>query len=462
MDTLDFPSRPSQPRAAFARAPLAARRASRLRTLGTLYLLLACNALLAGGCAQASKTEAAAPAPPPPIVYVAKVERRDLALTTEAVATLDGYVNAEIRARVRGFLKSQSYQDGGRVKAGDLLFTIESDQYSAAANVARANVARAKAADARDRVLLQRSEGLSQTGMLSQQDLDDARTGVADSQGRVEGAQAELAQAQLSLSYTQLRAPISGVAGVALVRIGNLVGQDGPTLLTTVSQLDPMRLSFALSELDFVRDPGRYKNLDGRDLRWAQAQFGKLAAGGKTDNGDTGVELLLADGSVYPQRGVVVAVDRQIDASTGTITLQALIPNPDGLLRPGQYGRVRLPRGNEGRNALVVPEKALIFMQGTYSIGVVDGTGKVALRKVEVGARVDGVREVRSGLNEGETIVVEGVQKISDGAQVRPEPAPPEPAPAPTSPPAAPPSSSGVAPGSSGAVPGARKPRAGG
>jgi membrane fusion protein (multidrug efflux system) len=310
------------------------------------------------------------------------------------------------------------------------LFSIEADQYAANVKVARANVARAKAADGRDRTLLERSEGLSQTGMLSQQDLDDARTGVADSTGRVEGAQAELAQAQLDLSYTQIRSPISGIAGVASVRVGNLVGQDGPTLLTTVSQLDPMRVSFALSELDYVRYPNRYKGFESRDLAWAQKQFEKLAAEGVTENGDAGIELLLSDGSTYPLRGVVVAVDRQIDASTGTITLQALIPNPEGLLRPGQYGRVRLPRGDEGQAAIVVPEKALIFMQGRYSVGVVDDSGKVTLRSVELGARTLGVREVKSGLTEGETIVIEGVQKISEGSQVKPQPAPPVEAPA--------------------------------
>jgi membrane fusion protein (multidrug efflux system) len=380
----------------------------------------------ASGC-EPAKT-GAAPPPPIPTVYVAPVERRDLALTSEAVATLDGYVNAEIRARVRGFLKSQSYKDGAFVKAGAPLFSIEADQYAANVKVARANVARAKAAGARDRVLLERSEGLSQTGMLSQQDLDDARTGVADSVGRVDGAEAELSQAQLNLSYTQIRSPISGVAGVASVRVGNLVGQEGPTLLTTVSQLDPMRVSFALSELDYVRYPNRYKGFDARDLAWAQKQFDKLAAGGVTENGDPGIELLLSDGSSYPHRGVVVAVDRSIDPSTGTITLQALIPNPDGLLRPGQYGRVRIPRGEEGKGALVVPEKALVFMQGKYSVGVVDDSGKVSMRAVELGARALGVREVKKGVSEGERVVIEGVQKISEGAQVKPEPAPPEPA----------------------------------
>jgi len=404
-----------------------------------LCALLVAACLDGYGCAPPSKGEAAAPAPPPPIVYVEKVDRRDLDLTNEAVATLDGYVNAEIRARVRGFLKSQSYKDGAQIKAGDALFAIEADQYSAAVAVARANLARAKAADARDRGALQRSEGLSQTGMLSQQDLDDARTGVADSTGRVEGARAELAQAELNLSYTRIRSPISGVAGVAQVRIGNLVGQDGPTLLTTVSQLDPMRVTFALSELDFVRFPDRYKRLDGRDLKWAQRQFATLGKDGKTEDGDSGIALLLADGNPYPHRGLAVAIDRQINASTGTITLQALVPNPDGLLRPGQYGRVRIPRPDEGKNVVVVPEKALIFTQGSYSVGVVEDGNKIALRRVELGAHGHGVREVKTGVRDGETIVVEGIQKISEGAVVRPEPAPPEP---PPGDPAAPPNPS--------------------
>jgi len=393
--------------------------------LGIAWLCALLFTLGAAGCEPASKT-GAAPPPPVPTVYVAPVERQDLKLTTEAVATLDGYVNAEIRARVRGFLKAQSYQDGTFVKSGAPLFAIEGDQYASNVKVARANVERAKAGDARDRVLLQRSEGLSSTGMLSQQDLDDARTGVADSKGAVEGAEAQLAQAQLDLSYTQIRSPISGVAGVANVRVGNLVGQDGPTLLTTVSQLDPMRVSFALSEIDYVRYPNRYKSVEPRDLTWAQKQFKKLTADGTTDAGDPGIELLLSDGSTYPMHGVVVAVDREIDASTGTITLQALFPNPAGLLRPGQYGRVRIPRGEEGHGALVVPEKALVFMQGKYSVGVVDDAGKVTMRSVELGARTLGLCEVKTGLNEGETIVVEGVQKISDGAQVKPEPVPPE------------------------------------
>jgi membrane fusion protein (multidrug efflux system) len=395
------------------------------RTIAVLTLWLGSAV---SSCTGAGKTEAKAPAPPPPTVYVAQVERRDLQLTSESVATLDGYVNAEIRARVKGFLKAQLYKDGAFVKRGQPLFTIEEGEYAAAVKGARAGVARARAADARNRVLLERSEGLFQTGMLSQQDLDDARTGLADTQGSVEAAEAELASAALDLSYTKINAPVEGVAGVANVRIGNLVGQDGPTLLTTVSQLDPLRVSFALSEIDFVKYPDRLKRFDERDLAWARRQFAKLDADGVTEDGDAGVELLLSDGRVHGHRGVIVAADRQIDPTSGTIRLQALFPNPDNVLRPGQYGRVRMARGDEGRAQLVVPEQALILVQGSYSLGVVNADNKVELRRIEIGPAVAGLRAVKSGVTEGERVVVEGVQKISDGAPVRPEPLPPAPA----------------------------------
>ncbi len=237
-------------------------------------------------------------------------------------------------------------------------------------------------------------------------------------------ASASLRQAELNLSYTQIHAPVSGVAGLALVRVGNLVGQDGPTLLTTVSQLDPIRVNFPMSELDYVRFPDRLKHLQERDVKWARQQFPKLDAHHKADGDDPGIELLLADGSVYPHRGLLVAANRQVDASTGTIQLQALFPNADGSLRPGQYGRVRIERDDQGKGALAVPEKALVSVQGTYSVGVVGNDHKVKLRTVELGASAKGLRIVTSGLTEGENIVVDGVQKISDGALVAPTPAP--------------------------------------
>lgn len=207
------------------------------------------------------------------------------------------------------------------------------------------------------------------------------------------------------------------------MRVGNLVGQDGPTLLTTVSQTDPVRVTFPLSEVDYVKYPERFKNLDARDLTWAKAQFAKLDKGGTADNGDTGVELILADGTTYPHRGVVVTVNRQIDATTGTIQVQALVPDPDGFLRPGQFARVRVRREREGKDVIAIPEKALISVQGSYSVAVVGPDDEVQLRRVDLGASAGGMRVVTQGVAEGDRIVVEGIQKVTDGAKVAPHPA---------------------------------------
>jgi membrane fusion protein (multidrug efflux system) len=347
-----------------------------------------------------------------------------LPIYIEAVGSLDGYVNAEIRARVRGYLQTQNYKDGAYVKAGQTLFTIEPNEYVATLSSARANVTRAHVAVDKNRVELERDKGLFASGMFSRQDLDNATASLADTEGQVQAAQAQLTQAQLNLSYTQIKSPISGIAGLALVRVGNLVGQDGPTLLSTVSQLDPIRVNFPMSEVDYVQNPGRFRHLEGRDLKWAKAQFARLEANQSTETGDNGIQLVLSGGHHYEHRGVIVSVDRQVDPSTGTLQVQALVPNPELVLRPGQYARVRMQRQDEGKDALVVPEKALISVQGTYSVAVIGSDNKVHLHRVELGPSSQGQRAVRSGVNEGEHIVVEGLQKISEGAAVNPVPAP--------------------------------------
>jgi len=384
-------------------------------------------AALAGmGCAE-SKAKPAGP-PPPPAVQVAPVVRQDVALYNEAVGSLDGYVNAEIRARVRGILQAQRYKDGAMVKAGQVLFTIDPSEFRIAVESAQAALARAETARSHNKALLARRTELGASNVVSKQEVEDADAAARDAEDQVRTAQAQLQSAKLNLSYTEIRSPVPGVAGLAQVRVGNLVGQDGPTLLTTVSQVDPIRVNFPMSEVDYVKSADRLKQLDGRDLAWATKQFAKMTAGGAAD--DDTLELVLSDGSVYPHKGVIVAANRQVDASTGTIQLQALFPNPGNVLRPGQYGRVRLRRRDVGANALLVPEKALIQVQGTYSLAVLGEGNKVSIKKVEVGPTAGTSRVVTSGVKAGDRVVAEGVQKVSDGITVVPQPLAAAPAPA--------------------------------
>jgi membrane fusion protein (multidrug efflux system) len=407
-------------------------------SLHTKNIVLCATTILASGAVTGCEPKKAPPQASPPTVMVAPAIRRDVNLYVEAVATLDGYVNAELRARVKGYLKSQNYKDGSHVKAGQMLFTIEPADYAAAVDVARANVTRAQVAQAHNRVQLERDQGLFKTGMLSQQDLDNATAYLADTDGQLQAARAQLEQATLNLSYTQVVSPVDGVAGLALVRAGNLVGQDGPTLLTTVSQLDPIRVNFPMSEGDYIRYSDHLGDLDRRDLAWARRQFAKLEAGGETADGEAGVELVLANGRAYAHRGVIVAANRQIDSSTGTIQIQALVPNADGALRPGAYGRVRIKRADAGRDSLVVPEKALVSVQGAYSVCVVGADNKAQLHRVELGQSSNGFRVITSGIAEGDRVVCDGVQKVSDGLLVDPKPAPEETTAASVSPPPSP------------------------
>jgi membrane fusion protein (multidrug efflux system) len=387
--------------------------------MGRMSSLSLCSCLLVSA---ACKGNEPAKTPPPPTVLVDEVEARDVKETLEAVAVVDGYVNAEIRARVSGYLKSQEYQDGAQVKEGQLLFTIDPTEYATEASSARGNLARAKAARDIGETQLQRQENLVRMKAVARETYDQAVAAKEDAAGQVTAAEAALQQAKTNLSYTQIRSPVDGLAGLALVRVGNLVGKDGPTLLTTVSQIDPMRARFSVSEIEYIRYARRVKALEGRDLAWAKREFASLASQGHTTEGTPGIELVLADGSIYKYRGVIISSDREIDQATGTIRLEALFPNPEHLLRPGQYGRARIQRPEEQQGkAMVVSEKSLLEVQGTYSLAVVGAGDVVKLRPVEVGARVGDQRVIKKGVAVGDRVVVEGVQKVRDGSRVVPK-----------------------------------------
>jgi membrane fusion protein (multidrug efflux system) len=374
--------------------------------------------LTALGLAGCSKEAPKPAAPPPPKVVVAPVSARQVDLFADNVGQLDGFVNAEIRARVKGYLTQQLYRDGAHVKAGQLLFTIDPSEYQAALESAQGTLARAHAAVQLAKQQFARAETLIKSGTVTQRSLDDATAALADATGQERAAAAAVREAQLNLSYTQLRSPIDGVAGLALVRVGNLVGQDGPTRLTTVSTLDPMRVRFPISERDYLKNAKKYQELSTFDAKQVKA---KLVSLEQAPEPDQGVELILADDSTYPRKGLIVAADREINPSTGTIQVEALFENPEGILRPGSYARIHMRRSDSGATQIVVPQKALLEVQGTFSIAVVKQDNKVELRRVEVGPTTGDERVVTKGLAVGERVVVEGVQKVADGAPVVPQ-----------------------------------------
>ena len=370
--------------------------------------------VIAGALAALASTAGCKKPPPPlppPTVLVAPAVQQDLSLTAEFVGTIDGYVNAEIRARVKGFLKTQDYQDGAFVKKGQLLFTIDPSEYQAAVAKAKGALGRAQAGYGQAKVTADRYRPLAAKQAVSQQDLDDAVASQRAAAATVDSAKAALDEAQLNLGYCRIYSPVDGVAGTAQVRVGNLVGQSDPTLLTTVSQLDPMRVTFPISEAQYMRVAARAAALE------------------KLDPLDAGVDrqtldLLLADGSVYPHKGWFVSVGREVEKGTGTIQVQTVFPNPERILRPGQYGRVRVPRPTDGKPSVVVPESAVKELQGSYTVSVVAPDDTVQIRPVEVGPRVSKLWAITKGVNAGDRVITEGAQKVAEGQKVVAKPDP--------------------------------------
>ncbi len=365
------------------------------------------------GCA-----EKVPPPPPPPTVLFAPVVKEDVPVYAEFVGTVNGYLNVEIRARVAGFLQSQDYRDGAYVKTGTLLFTIDPSQYQAQVLQSQGNLAQAQALLSRANITVQRYRPLAAKQAISQQDLDNAIAGQEASTGQVEAAKAALEQAKLNLSYTRIYSPVDGIVGTAQVNIGSLVGQGTPTVLTTVSQVEPVKVTFNISEADYLRYANIFRKLEDQDAAVVAKRLAEMR-----DGGTGGLELILADNSTYPYRGFVNALQRQVQTTTGTLQAEAVFPNPNTLLRPGQYARVRGTLPGQGGNTLLVPQAAVSEVQGAFSVAVIAPDDKVQIRNVEVGPRVGTRWIVMSGLNPGERVIVEGLQKVTDGMLVKPQPA---------------------------------------
>ena len=362
-------------------------------------LALASALLLAAGCGEAPTTTA-----PPVEVVVAPVVQRDVAVTSEWIGTTEGAVDAEIRAQVSGYLVARDYKEGTLVHKDAVLFRIDPRQYRAALEQARAEIGRAQATLGKADLDVRRFTPLVAEGAVSQQELDNAIQLQLSGRAAVEGARAALEKATLDLSFTEIRSPIDGIAGVAQAQLGDLVGPGDPEPLTKVSQVDPIRVSFPISEREYLRFADRFRG---------------AVRGGKS-GGDGTLELVLADGSVWPYRGQGVPASAGVDAATGTLLIRGEFPNPDLVLRPGQYARVRAVTETK-KGALLVPQRAISELQGVFQVAVVGADDKVELRVVEPGVRDGSLQVIEKGLSPGERVVVEGLQKVRAGSVVAPK-----------------------------------------
>ncbi len=364
-----------------------------------LYFLLSILSLSALSCMPKI------PPAGPPVVQVASPVRMDVPIFSEWVGTLDGSINAQIRAEVSGYLQSQNYRDGTLVHKGDLLFQIDPRPF-------QAKLDQANAALGKTELDVKRLTPLAKENAVSQQELDDAvQANLAN--------QAEAEQARLNLEFTRITAPIDGIAAIASAQIGDLAGPSGEPL-TVISQVDPIRVYFSVSEQDYLA-----------------TMEGILESGeGRPATPSIDLALMLAGDRSYPPKGKIVSADRQVDPRTGAIRLVGEFPNPQNVLRPGQFARVRALVGLRP-DALLVPQRAVIELQGTYQIAVVGADNKASVRPVEMGERHGSLWIVAKGLASDEQVVVEGVQKARDGVVVSPQPFhTPGPAPAPSPAPA--------------------------
>ncbi|MGA2243549.1 MAG: efflux RND transporter periplasmic adaptor subunit [Verrucomicrobiota bacterium] len=352
--------------------------------------------LFATGCGR----KALAP-PPPPEVQIITVAPTNVPIFEEWIGTLDGYVNAQIHAQVTGYLLAQNYAEGSEVKTGELLFQIDPRPFQATLDQARAKLEQDQAQLGKTELDVKRYTPLAKEQAISQEELDDATQANLAAQAQVKADEAAIENAQLNLGFTKITSPVDGLAGIALAQIGDLVGQSGG-VLTTVSTINPIKVYFQISEQSYLN-------------------FWRHHAAGSGAETNLGLQLVFADGSVYPQKGRFFFADRQVNPNTGTLQIVGLFSNTNLLLRPGQYGRVRA-QTHTVTNALLVPQRAVAELQGTYQVSVVGETNAVRLQFVQVGEQVGPNWIIDNGLQPGDRVVVEGTQKVKAGTVVNPQP----------------------------------------
>jgi len=362
-------------------------------------VVVTATSALAVGCAEKKE----APPPPPPGVKVATVLQRDVPIYVEAIGQTRGSTEIEVRARVEGFLQTVNFQEGNPVRKGQLLYTIDPRPLEATLAQAKGALAQTEAELARARQDVARYEPLVAQNAIPREQYETAVAVQRASEAAVEAAKATAERAQIDLGYTRVLAPDDGLVGKTEVYPGTLVGRGESTLLTLISQITTIHVRFTIPERDYLYFARR------REARGLSGQAPTLP-----------FELVLADGSVLPDKGKLVFVDRNVDPETGTILMEAAFPNPGWIVRPGQYARVRAAVDMKP-GAILVPQRAVSEMQGVYNVAVVGGNDTVEVRMVTPGPRIGTLWLVDSGLKAGDRVVVEGVQKVRPGLKVKPE-----------------------------------------
>lgn len=334
-------------------------------------------------------------------VLVAPPVQQDVPVHSEWVAKLDGYVNAEIRPQVSGYLIRQDYKEGAFVRKGQVLFEIDPRPFQATLDSAKGQLAQAEATLMMYVIDVERDTPLVAQKAVPKEKLDNEIQNKLAAQATVASAKAAVERAQLDLGWTQVTSLVDGVAGIADVQMGNLVG---PNLrLTSVSQVEPIKVYFPVTEQEYLR--AKHLSSSGQPM----------------DFFESSPQLILADGTVYPHKGRILLTDRQIDANTGTIRLVAAFPNPGNILRPGQYGRVRIQTSLK-KDALLVPQSAVKELQGSYQVALIGAGNKASIRTVKPGEKTASMWVIDEGLNPDDQVIVEGIDKVQDGTPVVPKP----------------------------------------
>jgi RND family efflux transporter MFP subunit len=383
----------------------------RRKNVGTYFPLLFLGLTLAFSACSRKPAQVASNAPE---VLVTTVQPRDVPRVLERVATLDGFINANINAQVQGYLTSRDYKEGSAVKKGDLLFQIDPRPFEAALAQAKGTLAKDQANQAKADADEKRAQDLFTKKVISDQERDTAIAAAGSSRANVQADEAAAKQAELNLGYTKITSPIDGVAAISTAQVGDLVGPSTGTL-TTVSQIDPIKAIVTAGEGPFTDFISRHPDTDERQLYVDSLEF----------------ELILGNGSVYPHKGKWYALDRNIDPKTGAIRYEVTFPNTGNNLRPGQFGKVRFVADMK-KGAMVIPQEAVNELQGNYQVAVVDQNNKVSIRPIKMGERIDSLWEVTDGLKPGDRVVVQGGQKAREGSTITPKEWTPPPAHSPT------------------------------